>query len=214
MRKKIPADCRQLVLHEAGYRCANPTCRTILTLDIHHLEYVSDDGGNDPANLLPLCPNCHGLHHSGVIPRESIRAWKMLLLALNEAFDKRQIELLLMLDKVKALWISADTVVSFAGLLASGMVCLYEGNVFVPITGYHVTLTRKGQGFVSGWKSGNQEAALPTHTADDNVAVLPAEVGSNLFHCGSRSLHATDQSKSSEQSQSCPNIPEHRFGTP
>lgn len=32
----------------------------------------------------------------------------MLLLALNEAFDKRQIELLLMLDKVKAPWISVS----------------------------------------------------------------------------------------------------------
>ena len=93
MRKKIPADCRQLVLHEAGYRCANPTCRTILTLDIHHLEYVSDDGGNDPANLLPLCPNCHGLHHSGVIPRESIRAWTVSYTHLD--VYKRQVEALL-----------------------------------------------------------------------------------------------------------------------
>jgi len=52
----------------------------------------------------------------------SIRACKMLLLALNEALDKRQVELLLMLDKVKALWICSDSVVNFAGLLASGMV--------------------------------------------------------------------------------------------
>lgn len=113
MRKKIPTDYRLQVLHEAGYRCANPTCRTVLTLDIHHMEYVSEDGSNEPSNLLPLCPNCHSLHHRKVIPQESLRAWKMLLLALNEAFDKRQIELLLMLDRVKALWISSDSVVNF-----------------------------------------------------------------------------------------------------
>ena len=56
-----------------------------------------------------------------------------------------------MLDLVRALWVSSDAVVNFAGLLASGMVCLYEGNFDVPITSYHVTLTEKGQGFVSAW---------------------------------------------------------------
>jgi 5-methylcytosine-specific restriction endonuclease McrA len=89
-RTKIPSDIRQLVLHEAGYHCANPNCRTVLTLDIHHIEYVSQEGSNEPSNLLPLCPNCHALHHSGVISLNSVRTWKMLLLALNEAFDKRQ----------------------------------------------------------------------------------------------------------------------------
>src|SRR5215470_10277210 len=99
MARRVPVHVRQHVLHEAGFRCANPACRSVLTLDIHHMEYVSQEGKNEQSNLLPLCPNCHRLHHTGVIPLESVRAWKMLLLALNEAFDKRQIELLLMLDQ-------------------------------------------------------------------------------------------------------------------
>ena len=173
MRKRIPADYRQQVLHEAGYRCANPTCRTVLTLDIHHMEYVSRQGSNEPSNLLPLCPNCHSLHHSGVISHESVRAWKMLLLALNDAFDKQQVDSLLMLDRVKALWIAADSVVAFAGLLAAGMVCLYEGNYYVPIMHYHVALTEKGQNFVSGWKSGKQEAAIPTTSTNETAAIPP-----------------------------------------
>jgi HNH endonuclease len=165
----------------------------VLTLDIHHLEYVSTKGSNDCANLVPLCPNCHSLHHKGVIPHESVKAWKMLLLALNEAFDKRQVELLLMLDKVKALWISADTVCNFAGLLASGMVCLYEGNYHVPITHYHVALTEKGQHFVSGWKSGKQEEAIPTKAAEGAAPILPAEIGYDRLNWGSRSPHAANE---------------------
>ena len=56
-RIAVPVDVKRLVLHEAGYRCANPVCRHILTLDVHHLDYVSDGGSNTPYNLLPLCPN-------------------------------------------------------------------------------------------------------------------------------------------------------------
>jgi len=49
-------------LHESGYRCGNPVCRTILTLDIHHLTRI-EGGPNTAENLLPLCPNCHAQHH-------------------------------------------------------------------------------------------------------------------------------------------------------
>src|SRR5262245_54602352 len=98
-RKPVPADARTLVLHECGYRCANPVCRMVLTLEIHHLEQVSDGGSNQPSNLLPLCPNCHTLHHKKIIPLSSLRAWKHLLLALNQAFDTRLVDLLLTLRK-------------------------------------------------------------------------------------------------------------------
>jgi hypothetical protein len=51
-RQKLSIEIRQQVLHEAGYKCANPTCRSIITLDIHHLDYVSEDGENLPTNLI------------------------------------------------------------------------------------------------------------------------------------------------------------------
>jgi 5-methylcytosine-specific restriction endonuclease McrA len=79
--RTVPLDVRRLVLHEAGYKCSNPACRYPLTLDVHHLYYVSEGGSNLAENLLPLCPNCHTEHHHGHIPHESLRAWKMLLLA-------------------------------------------------------------------------------------------------------------------------------------
>jgi len=43
----------------AGYRCTNLARRTILTLDIHHMVYVSEAGGNATENLVALFPNYH-----------------------------------------------------------------------------------------------------------------------------------------------------------
>ena len=40
-RDKLPVNTRVMVLAEAGYRCAVPTCRNILALDMHHIWEVS-----------------------------------------------------------------------------------------------------------------------------------------------------------------------------
>lgn len=94
----------------------------VLTIEIHHLEQVADGGLNEPANLLPLCPNCHTLHHKGVIPIASLRAWKHLLLALNQAFDARLIDLLLSLKKLGRVWVSGDGVLQCSPGIASGLI--------------------------------------------------------------------------------------------
>lgn len=155
-RKKVPIDVQRLVLHEAGYLCGNPSCRTIITLDIHHIVQVSDDGPNEPQNLLALCPNCHALHHRGEIPIESIRAWKMLLLALNEAFDRRSIDILLALDAVGPVETSGDTVFAYcAGLIAAGYI---QFRAFGHICTY--TMTNKGRQLVEAWKAGDQDLAI------------------------------------------------------
>jgi hypothetical protein len=73
-----------------------------------------------PNNLLALCPNCHSLHHKGVVPATSHRAWKRILLALNEAFDQRVIDILLALHKfVDGLILSGDGAPTCAALVAS-----------------------------------------------------------------------------------------------
>jgi hypothetical protein len=161
-RKALPLEVRNLVLHEAGYKCANPACRGILTLDIHHLDYVSSGGADSADNLLALCPNCHVLHHKGHIPIESIRAWKMLLLSLNEGFDRRSIDMLLALHKIVSLNVSGEGVLACSSLIASGLVrqfintsSLFDGNI-----SYSLKLTNKGQLLVEAWKQGNQAAAL------------------------------------------------------
>ncbi|MGA9067901.1 MAG: HNH endonuclease signature motif containing protein [Bryobacteraceae bacterium] len=167
MKRKPPISTIRLVLHESGYRCANPTCRTILTLDVHHIEYVSEGGTNDATNLLPLCPNCHALHHKGAIPKDSVRAWKMMLITLNEGFDHGAVNTLLALHKLDDIKVSGDGVLQCASLIASGFVevekrhNLSGGGFFPgPVSDYIVTLSDKGRLIVEAWKRGDQEAAV------------------------------------------------------
>lgn len=170
-RKKIPLDVKMLVLHESGYKCANPVCRHVITLDIHHIIQVSNEGANTPDNLLPLCPNCHALHHRGEIPPTSIRAWKMLLMSLNEAFDTKTIDVLLALDKEGMIKrVTGDGVLSLSPLIASGLLRIETD--YHEITGgghfgasayekmYSVTLSDKGKTLVDSWKKGDQASAI------------------------------------------------------
>ena len=64
-RAKIPDHNRTLVLLEAGYKCANPVCRHILTLELHHIVWVKDGGTNNPENLLILTHKSHRYIHVG-----------------------------------------------------------------------------------------------------------------------------------------------------
>jgi hypothetical protein len=115
---------REQVLREAGFMCANPRCRAILVLELHHVVWVKDGGPTDASNLLALCRNCHGLHTINKIDRETIRHWKGLLVALNSAFNRESMDLLLFLKQPAAqeLWISGDGVLRFAGLIAARLV--------------------------------------------------------------------------------------------
>jgi hypothetical protein len=158
-RKTLPLDVKRHVLHEAGYKCGNPVCRTILTLDIHHLVRVAEKGEDVPENLLALCPNCHALHHRGEIPEASIRAWKMLLLSLNEAFDRRSVDILLALDTVGVISGSGECVLECAGLIADGLVTANKFKTAISFT-YWVTLSNRGRQFVKAWKDGNQPGAV------------------------------------------------------
>jgi len=89
-RRALPLATRRAVLAEAGYRCAVPTCRTILALDLHHIEDVQEGGGDEVFNLIALCPTCHALYTRGTITRDAIRSWKGLLVALNQAQERER----------------------------------------------------------------------------------------------------------------------------
>lgn len=162
-RKSIPIDVRRLVLHEAGYRCVNPTCRTIITIDLHHLDFVSEGGENTAENLIALCPNCHSLHHKGHIPIESLRAWKMMLLSLNEGFDKKSIEILLSVNRIDLFVVSGDGLLSCSYLIASGMLQVDPVGPFVygdTNYKYRIKLSEKGLKFLTAWQKGDQIGAI------------------------------------------------------
>jgi len=159
-RQATPQDVRRRVLTEAGYRCAVPTCRNILAIDLHHIEEVADGGGNDPSNLLALCPTCHALYTRGVITTESIRAWKITLVSLSEAFDRGSVDDLLFLRDLQpqSLAISGDGVLKFSRLIAAGLAQFILMMQNGPIILYEVHLSPKGIQLVDAWKSGDRIA--------------------------------------------------------
>jgi hypothetical protein len=130
-RKALSTPLKRDLLIESGYKCANPTCRIVLSLNIledHHLIPVSEGGGDEFFNLIALCPNCHALHHKGVIASDALRHWKGMLAALNNAFDRESMDLLLYLwhTKDKDIWYSGDALLRFAGLIAAGLVAFVQ----------------------------------------------------------------------------------------
>jgi hypothetical protein len=165
-RRAVSFETKQQVLHEAGYRCSNPACRTILTLDVHHLDRIADDGTNEACNLLALCPNCHSLHHKGHIPTTSVRAWKMLLLSLNEGLDRRALDVLLTLAKVDNLMVCGEGVLECASLIAGNLVRVdieTKGGLFSKGEyghKYWIELTEKGLAVVAAWIRGDQNGVV------------------------------------------------------
>jgi hypothetical protein len=151
-------------LTEAGYRCAVPTCRTILILDVHHIVEVSEGGGNETSNLIALCPTCHALYTRGKIPREAIRVYKGILADLNNAFDQVSVDLLLYLHRIPTdnIQYSGDGVLRFARLIAAGLVEFYTPNrrsLSVGSTSNHwIRLSCSGTLLIEAWLKGDRTA--------------------------------------------------------
>jgi hypothetical protein len=169
---------RREVLIEAGYRCAVPTCRTILAIDLHHIIEVEEGGPTELSNLLALCPTCHALYTRGTISREAINVWKTTLVALNHAFDQESISLLHFLKKAmeKQIAISGDGVLRFAHLIASGLAEYYP--VGVSPMGqvlYNVRLTQKGTRIIDAWFAGNREQVKEALIGIINEAAAPTD---------------------------------------
>src|SRR5437660_11710026 len=101
-RDNLPLKTKVIVLTESGYRCAVPTCRNILALDMHHIWEVSEGGNDDPSNLIALCPTDHALYHRGTIKQQSVYVWKAMLVAITRAFDVEAIDKLLFLEPLKS----------------------------------------------------------------------------------------------------------------
>jgi hypothetical protein len=158
-RQNLPLKIKTIVLTESGYRCAVPTCRGILALDMHHIWEVNAGGGDDPDNLIALCPTCHALYHRGTISADSIYLWKAMLVAITRAFDLESIDKLLFLEKCNKdfLIVSGDGLLHFARLIAAGLanVVLKANNNFQIVT-YAVNISDKGKQLIEAWKQGDR----------------------------------------------------------
>lgn len=157
-RTNLPAKTKLELLTEAGFRCAVPTCRDLLVLDMHHIYEVSEGGGNEVSNLIALCPTCHGLYHRGYISRPSIFAWKSILVAINRAFDLESIDRLLFLEKQPQdyLIVQGDGVLHFDRLIGAGFATFEQkSNNENQIVTYSVNITAKGRLLIEAWRSGD-----------------------------------------------------------
>ena len=184
-RSPIPESIKHRVLTEAGYRCAVPTCRTILAVDLHHLDRIADGGSDSEGNLLALCPTCHRLHHRGDIPAEALRVYKGVLVSLNEGSGREAKDLLLLLSmdagKLHFSWHTSDGVLRFAPLIVAGLVEVRAAPFANVKSGamwpgaYLLGLTERGSAVTAAWMSGSIDAlriaqtlgnALNQHDAD------------------------------------------------
>jgi hypothetical protein len=158
-RKNLSLKVRTIVLTEAGYKCAVPTCRGILALDIHHMYQVADGGGDDPENLIALCPTCHTLYHRGNYSSDSIYAWKSMLVALSRAFDLDAVDRLLFLNGCSKdfLVVSGDGLLHFGRLIAAGLASMdQKANNNWQIVTYTINISEKGRQIIEAWKSGDR----------------------------------------------------------
>lgn len=158
-RKNLPLRTVTIVLTEAGYRCAVPTCRGILALDIHHIWEVAAGGGDEPFNLIALCPTCHALYHRGTISADSIYAYKSMLVAITRAFDLEAVDRLLFLNMCPKdfLVVSGDGLLHFARLVAAGLASVEQkaNNAWQLVT-YAVNISEKGRRLVYAWQQGDR----------------------------------------------------------
>ena len=159
-RTAVPHEVAVAVLTEAGYRCAVPTCRTILAVDPHHIIEISEGSGYTVDNLLALCSTCHALFHRGVLRRDSIYTWKSVLVSMSQAFDIATVDHLLFLNRpeAKSLRVSGDGVLQFSRLISAGLATFGVAMQNGPLILYWVILTNKGKSLLEAWISGNREA--------------------------------------------------------
>jgi hypothetical protein len=153
-------DVKREVLIEAGFRCAVPTCRGILALDLHHIEELREGGGSTAANLIALCPTCHALYTRGTISKDAIYAYKTVLVSLSASFDRETISNLLFLrisDSRNNLLTSGDGLLRFTPLIAAGYAdYVMKANNANQLYSYTVFLTDKGRALLDAWTSGNR----------------------------------------------------------
>jgi hypothetical protein len=158
-RKNLPIRSSTIVLTEAGYRCAVPTCRGILALDMHHIWEVSAGGGDEPANLIALCPTCHALYHRGTISAESIYAYKAMLVAISGAFDLQAVDQFLFLNMCPKdfLVVSGDGALTFGRLIAAGLATIEQkaNNAWQLVT-YSINISNKGRLLMDAWSHGDR----------------------------------------------------------
>ncbi|MBP7510067.1 MAG: HNH endonuclease [Prolixibacteraceae bacterium] len=90
MRKKTEPGSmiKKLIFQQANSRC--PFCGEddVTTLEIHHIHPQSEEGTDDPTNLILVCGNCHNKITNGTISEREVFQKKIALLS-GKLSDRR-----------------------------------------------------------------------------------------------------------------------------
>jgi hypothetical protein len=91
---------------EAGHRCAIPTCRAAVPLQIEHIEDWVKVRRHDFENMIVLCANCHGRKGNGhgQIDRRSLRQYKASLAVINSRYGDLERRVLEHFAEQRELW--------------------------------------------------------------------------------------------------------------
>jgi hypothetical protein len=130
---------------------------------MHHIWEVSAGGGDEPSNLISLCPTCHALYHRGTIKEESIYVYKSMLVAITRAFDLEAIDMLLFLEGCQKdfLVVSGDGLLHFSRLIAAGLaIADQKANNNWQLVTYTVNIQDKGRQLVHAWKRGKRSELI------------------------------------------------------
>ena len=158
----IAPTLRAEVLQAAVFRCANPECRGLLTVDVHHLHAV-DDSKDSIDGWCALCPRCHAMHLAGIVSVARLRGWWRVHRALHEAFGREGADMLLVLRDIDDVSLGAEGLLRCAGLLGAGLLEIRQ-RVSALVAGqgsdiFKVRLSAHGRQLLDGWIAGNQLAA-------------------------------------------------------
>jgi HNH endonuclease len=66
----IPPATRRLVVRRQHGKCAVPSCKNAVFIDVHHVKFRSRGGDHDPENLIAMCSMHHRATHEALLTIE------------------------------------------------------------------------------------------------------------------------------------------------
>lgn len=159
-RTNTPPKVQREVYQEAGGRCAVPTCRYPLNLDIAHMYPVSKGGNNDFMNLILLCTNCHERfddhrEHAKGMNGEYLLKLKKHLMVLNSRYCPFEIRILEFFRKNPDYIDLVEREIDVMYLVQDELIEVDNKLKFQTQTGIapkRYLLTKKGKDFLSRWE--------------------------------------------------------------
>lgn len=159
-RPNIPAELKRKILVEAGHRCAIPTCRSMVKVEIHHIIPWCECQEHKEDNLIALCPNCHTLAHDDKIDKACLKMYKAKLKELSDVYTPFEIDILFECDKKDGVPFSKYLNILLKRLIDSNLIYIEDTGVYqyaggVDMSPCWIRLTEEGKVFVEDLKSNN-----------------------------------------------------------